>query len=695
MKTRPAQRSALLLGASGVLVIGLAAAVFLVPQLRWRAKVVLLKATGKMHDVEWSDLATFLLPGPEAQVFDGNVDRRNPYVMIVNKRTTPLDLQRGAKLFEHNCADCHGRDGGGGAAGPSLTGGEFRHGGSDWALYRTIRYGVPGTAMPPHAMSSTDIWQLVAHIRALGGARRPGAGRAPDETRAAGINVPYQDIVAARAPSADWLTYSGSYSGQRHSSLAAITAANANLLSVRWIHQFDGPAAKIEASPIVRNGVMYLTLTNGGVMACDAASGRVVWIFRRADAESAAAAGTFPNRGLAILDDKVFFATADAKLIALSAATGALVWQASVAQRQDGYVITGAPLAYRDLVVTGVAMTPGTPGRGFIAAFDAATGRERWRFQTIPAPGEPHSDSWQGDSWQHGGAPTWMTGSYDPDDDMLFWGVGNPSPDYDAASRPGDNLYSESVVALSGTTGKLAWHFQFTPGDDHDWDSTEIPILVDGQTKDGTGKQLLFANRNGFYYVLDRLRGRFIKAAAFVQQNWTKGIDANGRPLPPPTDFSQAGTEGRLLYPGNAGATNWWSPTFDPALHLVFVNAIEQPMYYYRGNAYPQETGSSFYTAVRALDASDGKLVWEYRSKPRTDTGATGSLLSTAGGVVFGSDLSTFFALESATGRLLWSVETGGIISSPPVTYSVGGEQFVATSAGRDLIAFALPRPHQ
>jgi alcohol dehydrogenase (cytochrome c) len=680
---------------SGLLLAGLAAAaaVFIVPQLRWRAKVVALKATGQMHDVEWSDLAVFLLPGPESQVMDGNVDRRNPYVMIVNKRTTALDLQRGAKLFEQSCADCHGRDGAGGALGPSLAGREFRHGGSDWALYRTIRYGVPGTAMPAHPVSSTDIWQLVAHIRAIGGVR-PGAGAKPDLTAAAGITVPYKDILSPDAPAGDWLTYSGAYSGQRHSNLAAITPANVNQLAVRWIHQYDGAPTKIEASPIVRAGVMYVTVANSGVLALDAANGRVLWNFRRADAAADGNAGAIPNRGVAILDDKLFVATGDARLIALSAATGKLIWQTSVSPPADGYEITGAPLAYRDLVVTGIAMDPRSPGRGFIAAFDAATGQERWRFQTIPGPGQPGHETWTAESWKHGGAPTWMTGAYDPDADLLFWGVGNPMPDYDATARTGDNLYSNSVVALKGTTGKLAWYFQFTPADDHDWDSTEIPILADRNTNTGKEKQLLFANRNGFYYVLDRLNGRFVKAAAFVQQNWTSGIDAKGRPLPPASAVAHGGTEGKLLYPGNGGGTNWWSPSFDPALDLVFVNAVERPMYYYKGNAYPQETGSTFYTAVRALNAADGKLAWEHRSQPRIDEAATGSLLSTRSGLVFGSDLATFFALDAATGKLLWSVETGGTISAPPVTYTVNGEQFVASSAGRDLIAFALPAKH-
>jgi alcohol dehydrogenase (cytochrome c) len=339
-------------------------------------------------------------------------------------------------------------------------------------------------------------------------------------------------------------------------------------------------------------------------------------------------------------------------------------------------------------VVTGITTDPAAPGRGFLAAYDAATGNERWRFHTVPGPDEP------GDSWRHGGAATWRTGSYDPDQDLLYWGTGNPLPDYDAAARVRDNLYSDSVVALRGATGKLAWDFQFTLADDHDWDATEIPILVDRRTDAGIEKQMLFANKNGFYYILDRVAGKFLGATPFVRQNWTDGIDANGRSLPPSHPDVSANTTGRLVYPGVNGGTNWWSPSFDPALDLVFVPVTERSMYFYPGDTFPKEGGMTYCTAVRALNAATGSLAWEYRSKPTIDDGNTGSLLSTRSGLVFGSYRSTFFALAAATGRLLGSVETRGNISSSPVTYSVGGEQFVAVSAGRDLLAFALPRPH-
>lgn len=670
--------------------------ILVAPKVRWRAQVILLKATGRIQGVEWNDLAVFLLPGPESQGMERIVDTLNPYGVITNQRTTQLDLQAGAGLFGSRCSSCHGTEGKGGTVGPSLIGRELKHGESDWAIFRTIRHGLPGTIMLPNQLSSTEIWQILAYIRSLDGESTLASNAAPKFNAATTVNVPYQEILATSKPTADWLTYSGSYSGMRHSALTQINRGNVNKLAVKWVFQYEGTPSKIEASPIVRGGIMYVTVLSNQVMALDAANGKVIWNFRRKPSDISGDKPAAWNRGVAILDDKVFFGTSDAKLIALSAATGELLWQSTVEKDYQNYLITGAPLAFRDMVITGTATT--TVGRGFIAAYDANTGKERWRFITVPGPNEPGNETWSGDSWQNGGAPTWLSGSYDPDEDLLFWGVGNPKPDYDTASRVGDNLYSNCVVALRGTTGELVWHFQFTPADDHDWDSTQIPILVDRPLKDGVAKQLLFANRNGFYYVLDRITGKFIGATPFVRQNWSDGMAANGRPIP--RSHASANNKGILLYPGNGGATNWWSPSFDPALKLFFVPAVERGMVFFpNGNSaanskknFPKESSSRFFTAVRALDASHGKLIWEYRSKPKIDDSENGSLLSTDGGVIFGSDSSTFFALESATGKLLWSMETGGKIASPPVTFTANGEQLVVISAGRNLMAFALPK---
>jgi alcohol dehydrogenase (cytochrome c) len=422
-------------------------------------------------------------------------------------------------------------------------------------------------------------------------------------------------------------------------------------------------------------------------MALDAATGRTLWTWRCEMLTTLSGETGVINRGVALLDDKVFYAAPDARLFAIDAATGKQAWVATVEPDFKTYYITGAPLAFRDIVVTGTSTRQ--VGRGVLAAFDAKTGAERWRFHVIPEPGEPGNETWAGDSWRNGGGPPWLSGSYDPDEDLMYWGVGNPKPDYDTAGREGDNLYTNSVVALHGSTGKLAWHFQFVPADNKDWGANQIPVLVDRARDGGLEKQLLWANRNGFYYNFDRVSGKFLRATPFVHQTWTPGIDENGRPLPLET---KGGDEGQVLYPGNVGGTHWSSPTYDPERDLMIVPVLEQGMVYFNSfRSPPKASGRSFYTAVRALAAQTGELVWEYRRPPRFVDNFMPGLVSTAGGVVFGSDQSTFFALDAESGKPLWSVETGGNIIAAPMTFAVDGRQFVSIAAGGDLLTFALP----
>jgi len=433
---------------------------------------------------------------------------------------------------------------------------------------------------------------------------------------------------------------------------------------------------------------MFTTLPVGNVVAIDARSGKRLWKFthRHKVDEAGREYSHNKNRGVALLGKKVFVATGDAQLVALDAASGKVAWTATVEQ-PGVYYIGAAPLAYKDMVVTGVATWQG--GRGAIVAFDAETGKERWRFTTIPDPGRVGNNTWSGESWRDGGAPTWMTGSYDAERDMLLWGVGNPKPDYDADVRKGDNLYSNSAIALRGTTGELLWHHQFTPADDKDWDSNQVPVLADIAGENGPQPSVLWANRNGFYYVLDRLSGRYVASKAFVFQNWTGPFSAEGRPQM--LEKAKYKREGQLIFPGNQGGTSWWPPSHDPTRNLFYVPALEQGMLFYpTAKSWPRDTGKPFYTAVRALNASTGELVWEHRNASRLEDTKVGGLLSTASGLLFGSDQSTFFAFDSMTGQVLWSMETGGRIVSAPVTYSVDGVQYVAIHAGRDLIAFAL-----
>ena len=531
----------------------------LMPSMRWRAQVLRLYATGQISDIDLGELIEFMLPGSD-QSLAFLVDNRNPYATIKNARTSADDVEMGGRLFRDACASCHGPDGSGGPVAPALVGRTYKHGDSDWAVYRTIHLGVPGTAMQiALPLTKTERWQVISYLRFID---------VPDRTqtsvqRVAPRAVSSNELSEVRAPGADWLTYSGDLRSTRHSGLAQIDRDDVHSLSVRWVHQFAGQPM-LEVSPLVRDGVMFVTVPPCSVHALDAHVGKTLWTWScTLTNDSASEIGGTINRGVALLDDKVFVATWDADFVALSAATGRELWQKTVDPDAKTYYISAAPLAFGDVVVTGVATRQ--EWSTFIVAYDAKTGAERWRFMAIPGPGEPGNDTWSGDSWKTGGAPTWLTGSYDAENDLLFWGVGNPKPDYnDTAGRAGDNLYTNSVVALRGNTGQLVWHFQFTPADDKDSDANQIPVIADHRSADGTvDKLLLWANRNGFYYVIDRISGRFLTGVPFVQQNWASGLDANGRPI----EIKRAdhGAQGELLYPGNVGGTSWWSPTYDPA----------------------------------------------------------------------------------------------------------------------------------
>ena len=670
-----------------VVIAGLLAIVAL-PQLRWRAQVAFMHVAGQIPDIEMKETLAYMLPGSD-QSMARLIETRNPHAVIRNAKTSAADIESGSAVYRERCASCHGPDGAGGPAAPALIGRTFNHGESDWAVYRTIRDGVANTAMQPTAMlAENQRWQVISFLRYIDVPHNADQ-LASTATAGKNLNVPYEELEALDRPAADWLTYSGSYSSIRHSALSQVDVTNVNRLAVKWIHQFPNQPA-LEVSPLVRDGVMFVSAPPCTVSALSAVTGQAIWTWTCSLLNTASSEiGGTVNRGVALLGDKIFVTTWDARLFALDARTGKQLWKATVADDYNVYYISAAPLAYRDMVVTGVATR--AVGQGFVAAFDVETGKERWRRSAIPGPEEAGHETWAGDSWRVGGAPTWLTGSYDPKEDLLYWGVGNPKPDYDAGVRAGDNLYTNSVIALRGTTGKLVWHFQFTPADNKDWDANQIPVLIDHTSGGTTEKRILWANRNGFYYVLDRLSGKFLSGTAFVQQNWNAGLDANGRPIDLAPGVS--GGEGQLLYPGNVGGTSWWSPTYFPDRDLMIVPVLEQGMVFFPSfSSPPRAAGRSFYSAIRALDSSTGKLVWEYRRPPRFVDNTIAGTLSTAGRLVFGSDQSTFFALNADTGALLWSVETGGTVMAAPITYAVDGQQFVSIAAGGDLLSFVLPQ---
>jgi alcohol dehydrogenase (cytochrome c) len=403
------------------------------------------------------------------------------------------------------------------------------------------------------------------------------------------------------------------------------------------------------------------------------------------------------------MGNTVYLTTLDAHLIAVDASTGKQRWDTKVADPKDDYTMTGAPLALADRVIVGMA--GGEFGaRGFLAAFDAKDGKLLWKFYTIPGPGEPGHETWTGEAWKTGGGPTWTAGAYDAERDLVIWGVGNPAPEYNAAVRPGDNLYTNSVIALKGDTGRLQWHYQFTPNDDHDWDAVQQPILAEIPFKGGARPVVLWANRNAFFYAIDRTDGTFLYAKPFVKQNWNEGFDERGRPK---MSLSARGSAtGSLVWPTVGGATNWWPPSYDRQRGLVYVPTVEAASLYFQGKVTGHVSGewyggsSATYAAdqpaaafIKAISAETGDVRWT-RTLEKGAEGVlriVGGVLSTRGGLVFSGHRERFFALDADTGEELWSVPLGARISGPPVSFEVAGRQYVAVAAGNSLFAFSLP----
>jgi alcohol dehydrogenase (cytochrome c) len=521
-------------------------------------------------------------------------------------------------------------------------------------------------------------------------------------------------IVHADKEPHNWLTYSGTYASQRYSQLSQITPANTRDLELKWVFQARW-LDYYQATPLVVDGIMYTTQGND-VVALDAVTGKMFWIYRYTPTPDAKFCCGRITRGVAALGDLIYLATLDAHLIAIDAKTGVPLWEKVVASATAGYSLTLAPLVIKDKVIVGTA--GGEHGiRGFLAAYDGKTGKEAWRFNTVPLPGESGHETW-GQGWKTGGASIWVTGSYDPETNLTFWGVGNPGPDYNAETRPGDNLYSCSVIALDADTGKLKWHYQFTPADEFDWDAVQVPVLADIPWRGARRAVMLWANRNGFMYVLDRKTGEFLQATPIAKQNWNKGFDPKGRPIR--SEHAVASREGVLIYPGNQGATNWFSPSYSPRTGLFYVNVWENTHHVFARTDEPVPKEGDRYTAgrlttnypgfgiaagmraaqrpnlrmeeenygtVRAFDPQTGKWKWEHKMSDLTDAG----VLTTASDVLFtGGREGYFFALDARDGSPLWKIQLGGPIQNGPMTYAVAGRQYVAVSASNSLFVFGL-----
>ncbi|HXB75580.1 MAG TPA: PQQ-binding-like beta-propeller repeat protein [Candidatus Acidoferrales bacterium] len=635
------------------------------------------------------------------------------------------DADPGRVVFETRCARCHGSDGNGAEMGPAIRGRLAAR--NDQQLVALIREGLPGQGMPAIQVSEAEMAPLTRFLRTLQprmGRERPVVRQKVTITDGKGLdgktldgevlNQGFDDLqlrtddkrihllrrVGDRyrevTSSIDWPGYNGDPGGNRYTTLSQIAKSNVARLTPKWMFSLSN-ASRLQVTPVVTSGLMYVSVANE-CYALDAGSGREVWHYRRPVTRGTGAGGT--NRGVATAGDRVFMETDNAHMIALNRFTGELVWDTELADSRQSYFATSAPLAVGNLIIGGTG--GGEHGtRGFLAALDQATGKEVWRFWTLPLPGEPVSETWQGKGLTHGGAPTWFTGTYDAETDTVFWPTGNPSAEYNGDDRVGDNLYSDCILALDAKTGKLKWHYQGTPHDLWDWDATETPVVIDAPWQGQPRKLLLHANRNGFFYVFDRTDGKLLLAKAFVRNlTWASGIGADGRPIKNPNqEPSPAGTR---VCPSQDGATNWYSPSYNPATGLYYIQTFEKCSIYTKTDpgtwtAGKEYLGGSQHTAreekpmrvLKAIDIKTGKIAWELpQPGPAESWGGT---LSTATGlVIFGEEGGALMAADAVSGKPLWSFATNQLWKASPMTYMFDGKQYVAVAAGANIIAFGI-----
>ena len=511
----------------------------------------------------------------------------------------------------------------------------------------------------------------------------------------AATTVTEQQLRDAQSDPGSWLTYGKNYSGWRYSGLAEINTATVSRLAPRWIYQ-TGQAGSPETTPLVFGARMFVTESSNHADALDLLTGKQIWHYHKASPQGLSMCCGEQNRGFAALGGKLFKLNIEATLVALDARSGAVLWEKQIEDYKRGFTATGAPLLVKNKVVVGIAGAEfGT--RGFIDAYDANTGDRIWRFYTVAAKGEPGGNTWDGDAWQRGGGSSWITGTYDPDLNLIYWGTGNPGPGLDGDVRAGDNLYTCSLVAIDADTGKLKWYFQFTPHDTHDWDAVADPVLIDMMVNGRKVKTVVQADRNGFFYALDRTNGKLLRAAPYTEMTWTTGLDADGRPkLVPGLDPSEDGTK---VCPGLGGGHNWSATAYSPQTQLVYFGSTNGCGLFYRnrqefhqGQWYQASTEATVPNepstgAVVAIDPATAETRWRFEMVTPTSSG----MLTTAGGLVFTGDGQGYLvALDARTGKPLWHFQTGGSIKAPPITYTLNGKQQVAIAAGSSIMTFAL-----
>jgi alcohol dehydrogenase (cytochrome c) len=630
------------------------------------------------------------------------------------------DADPGRKAFESRCARCHTADGNGGEMGPAIV--QRLGTRDDKQLADLIRQGVPDRGMPPSVVPDSEMADLVKFLRTI--ERRPESKpivrmdlQTTDGKRLAGqvLGEGYADLqlltddkrvhllrragerVREVTSQVDWPTYNGDPGGNRYTTLTQINKSNVATLGPRWMFTIPG-AGSSQATPVVVSGIMYVAHLNE-CFALDAGTGRQIWRYQRP--RSKATVG-HANRGVGVAGDRVFMVTDDAHVLGLNRYTGELLWDTTLDDWRKNYAATSAPLPAGNLVISGV--TGGEHGaNGFVAALDQETGKEVWRFRTVPKPGEPGSETWGGKDIEHGGAPTWFTGSYDPQLDLVYWPTGNPAKEYNGDDRKGDNLYSDSILALDRKTGTLKWYYQFTPHDLWDWDATQTSVLVDADWQGKPRQLMLHANRNGFFYVFDRVDGSLLLAKQFISKmTWASRVGVDGRPVKLPNQ--EPSLRGTLVCPSQDGATNWYSPSYNPATGLYYVQTNEKCSVYTKsaqGEWEPGKTylGGSQRTApdpepqriLRAIDIRTGAIKWEV-PQPGTANSWGGTLATASELVIVGEDSGALMAVDASNGKVLWSFQTNHTWKASPMTYQFDETQYVAVVAGPTVVAFAVQR---
>jgi alcohol dehydrogenase (cytochrome c) len=675
------RRTAILAAMAGAVALG-AGLVLASSSLRWRAQLVTLKVTGKTPELTWGELREVI--GRRTGLWTDRLwESQNPFLALTAPDPAAADIAAGQRVFTSGCARCHGSDGSGTASGPSLTSGGLRHGASDLALFLAIRRGIPGSTMQPSSLDPHAAWQVVSYLKfAMFNANTPVPLATPSPAA-----PPVPPPAASCGERVDWPSFHGVPDGQRHSAIVQIDRTNVARLQPGWKFKLpEGDSTPLEATPIVTDDRVFVSLPGGDTWALAADSGEVIW--HRAGhpvpEDLAKAVEGNVSRGVAVVAHTVIVPEIDGRLVGLDAQTGRERWVTEVADYRSGYRLIAAPLQVRDAVIVGVGGAD-RGVRGFLDAYSASTGQRLWRFYTVDAA--------------RGGGTTAVTGTWDPELDLVFWGTGNPGPGFNGDGRPGDNRYSSSVIAVDASTGTLRWSYQVSPHDERDWGVTHVPVLADITVGEQRRKVVRIAGRNGFLYTLDRASGQFLQATAYAHQIWNAGFDPEGRPKE--REGTRPSSRGTLLYPGHAGATNWASPSFDPASGLMYVitrdgygNIIfKNPRESWKDGAYwggeaigiPQVSAQ-----VRAISAATGELRWAYRFPGVVNYSSSG-VLTTGGGLLFAGEKQRFVALDSTTGRELWHYETTAPMAASPVTWADARGQHVGILAGDSLLTFSLP----